>query len=457
MPLHNLYGPTEAAVDVTSWACDPGDPRPLVPIGRPVANTGIHLLDPGGAEAPIGVAGELHIGGVQVGRGYLGRPDLTAERFVPDPFAGAADPGGRLYRTGDLARRLHDGAVDYLGRLDHQVKIRGFRVELGEIEAALATLPGVRAAVVVARGGREGGDGGAQDLRLVAYVVGGPGGAPAAGELRAALGRRLPEHMVPAVFVPLAALPLTPSGKVDRRALPDAGPAAAAGYVAPRTPVEELLAQAWADVLGRERVGARDDFFALGGHSLLATQVVSRLRSLFGIELPLRRLFEAPVLERFAAAVQEARQARRGEAAPPIRPVPRQGPLPLALAQERLWFLEELAQEGSPGRGRTVVYALPANVRLRGTLRREVLAASLCEIVRRHEALRSRFRAVRGRPVQEPIWAACRRPRRPPPSGASPPSRRVRRSTSPPGRCSPRSWCGWRPRTICSSSPSITW
>jgi amino acid adenylation domain-containing protein/thioester reductase-like protein len=402
VPLHNLYGPTEAAVDVTSWACDPGDLRPLVPIGRPVANTRIHLLDREGAETPIGVAGELHIGGVQVGRGYLGRPDLTAERFVPDPFAGRAEPGSRLYRTGDLARRLPDGAVDYLGRIDHQVKIRGFRIELGEIEAALTALPGVREAVVVARGGGE------RDLRLVAYVVGGPAGAPAAAELREELARRLPEHMIPAAFAQLPALPLTPSGKVDRRALPDAEPEAAAGYVAPRTPVEELLAQVWAEVLGRERVGARDDFFALGGHSLLATQVVSRLRSLFGIELPLRRLFEAPVLERFAAAVQEARQADRSQAAPPpIRPVPRDGPLPLAHAQERLWFVEELAQEGPPGRGRTVVYALPANLRLRGALRREVLAATLCEIVRRHETLRSRFRAVAGRPVQE-IDAAWR-------------------------------------------------
>ncbi|HEY4596324.1 MAG TPA: amino acid adenylation domain-containing protein, partial [Thermoanaerobaculia bacterium] len=293
--LHNLYGPTEAAVDVTFWACDPEDRRGLVPIGRPVANTEIHILDRELRPLPVGVPGELLIGGVQVGRGYLARPDLTAERFVPDPVSGEA--GARLYRTGDLARRLPDGAVDFLGRLDHQVKLRGLRIELGEIEAALSRHPAVAQAVVMMREDTPG------NPLLAAYYV--PAGEPAdADALRAALRKELPEHMVPSWLLSLDALPLTASGKVDRKALP-APDAERSGreFVAPEGEVQERLAAIWAEILRVERVGARDSFFELGGHSLIATQVLSRVREAFGVELPLRALFETPTVAGLAEAV----------------------------------------------------------------------------------------------------------------------------------------------------------
>jgi amino acid adenylation domain-containing protein len=293
--LHNLYGPTEAAVDVTYWACEPGDRRGLVPIGRPVANTRIHILDRELRPLPVGAPGELLIGGVQVGRGYLARPDLTADRFVPDPVSGEA--GARLYRTGDLARLLPDGAVDFLGRIDHQVKLRGLRIELGEIEAALSRHPAVAQAVVVMREGSPG------NQLLAAYYVP-AGGAVEADELRAALRKELPEHMVPTWLLPLPALPLTASGKVDRKALPapEAG-RAAREYVAPEGDVQERLAAIWREILRVERVGARDNFFELGGHSLLATQVLSRVREAFGVELPLRALFDTPTVAGIAEAV----------------------------------------------------------------------------------------------------------------------------------------------------------
>jgi amino acid adenylation domain-containing protein len=306
--LENLYGPTEAAVDVTFWPCDPAGTADRVPIGRPVANTALHLLGRDLQPVPPGAVGELCIGGVQVARGYLGRPDLTAERFVPDPFAAA---GGRLYRTGDLVRHRPSGELDFLGRIDHQVKIRGFRVELGEIEAALAAHPAVERSVVVVREDRPG------DRRLVAYavvaaVVPGAGGDGLAGELRASLEVRLPGHMIPSAFVLLPALPLTPNGKVDRRALPAPEWRAGADAVAPRTPLEEVLAGIWCEVLGVERVSVRDDFFRLGGHSLLATQLIARMRQMFQVELPLRRLFETPTIEALALAV-EAAEARPGQ------------------------------------------------------------------------------------------------------------------------------------------------
>src|SRR5262245_44689768 len=293
--LHNLYGPTEAAVDVTSWACEPEGRRSSVPIGRPVANTRIHIVDRAFRPVPIGVAGELLIGGVQVGRGYLARPELTAERFVPDPFSATA--GMRLYRTGDLARALAEGAVEFLGRLDYQVKVRGNRIELGEIEAALLRHGAVAAAVVVARE-----DGG--EKRLVAYLRT-PGEGPPDGELRQHLRSLLPDYMVPAVFVRLESLPLTPSGKVDRKALPapEIGAAGAGVYVAPRTPLEELVAGIWAEVLGLQQVGAADDFFALGGHSLLAPRIVSRLRTVLAVEVPVLRLFERPTVAGLAQVI----------------------------------------------------------------------------------------------------------------------------------------------------------
>ncbi|HYO16637.1 MAG TPA: non-ribosomal peptide synthase/polyketide synthase [Thermoanaerobaculia bacterium] len=381
--LHNLYGPTEAAVDVTYWVCERDGERRSVPIGRPVANTRIHLLDSGLRPVPVRVVGELWIGGVQVGRGYLGRPELTAERFIPDPFS--AEPGARLYRTGDLARYGADGAIEYNGRIDHQVKIRGLRIELGEIEAALNELPGVRESVVMALE-REG------EKRLAAFVA---GEVMEVEELRRALGDRLPEYMVPTAFVILDALPLSPNGKADRKALAGmaadvwaAGPRAA--FVPPRNPMEELVAGVWADLLGSERIGAFDNFFELGGHSLLAARVMGRLREALGVDLPLRRLFEAPTV---AALTAELASHRTGSPAPPIPSVPRNGDMPLSPAQERLWFLDQL----EPVRP---WYNLPSAVRLRGRLDVAALARSIGEIVRRHEALRTVFATVDDRPVQ---------------------------------------------------------
>jgi acyl-coenzyme A synthetase/AMP-(fatty) acid ligase len=287
--LHNLYGPTEAAIFATHWQCQPQDCSVSVPIGRPVANTHTYILDNHLEPAPIGVTGELHIGGVQVARGYLNRPEITAERFIADPFSSV--PGSRLYKTGDLARFRTDGVIEFLGRLDHQVKIRGFRIELGEIEAAIIDHPQIRECVVIARPDEAG------DKRLLAYLVAVGDDPPLPREIRSFLERRLPAYMVPSAFVVLASLPLTSNGKVDRKALPEPDlerPALENTYQEPRTPIEELVASIWSDVLGLKKVGIHDNFFDLGGHSLLATQVVSRLSKVLHVETPLRFLFEAP-------------------------------------------------------------------------------------------------------------------------------------------------------------------
>ncbi|MCP4663922.1 MAG: AMP-binding protein, partial [bacterium] len=300
------YGVSDATIDSTCFAPATPDPRDpvaaalrgdrTVPIGRPFANTRLYLLDPGLEPVPVGVPGELMIGGAGVARGYLGRPELSAERFIPDLFAEPVD-GGRLYRTGDLARYLPNGQIEFLGRADHQVKVRGFRIEPGEVEATIEEDPRVSRAVVVARRPAAGTAG---DQRLVAYFLVEPGGAPPnAGELRELVARRLPEYMVPSAFVILDELPLTPNGKVDRRALPDpdwSRPELRGGFVAPRTPEEAQMADIWSQVLRVERVGRGDSFFDLGGHSLLATQLVSRVRRSFGVELPLRALFESPTV-----------------------------------------------------------------------------------------------------------------------------------------------------------------
>ncbi len=380
--LLHVYGPTEATTFATWHRVEVVPPEATtVPIGRPLAHRSLHVLDAGGLQQPVGLTGELHLGGAGLAHGYHARPELTAERFVPDPFASL--PGARLYRTGDLVRRRPDGAVEFLGRLDHQVKIRGFRIEPGEIEAALLALPGVREAVVVAR--HEPPD----DRRLVAYVV----GDAAPGALRAALRERLPDFLVPAAFVALAALPLNAHGKVDRRALPaPERRRTAAGGRPPRTPVEEVLAAHWADLLGLEQVDATDHFFELGGHSLLATQVMSRLRSAFGVELPLRDLFEAPVLADLATRIETARRTGT-PAPPPLRPVPREGPLPLSFAQQRLWFLAQL-EPASP------LSNIAAALAITGPLDAARLARSLGEVMRRHEALRTVFAAPEGTPEQ---------------------------------------------------------
>ncbi|HEV2756819.1 MAG TPA: amino acid adenylation domain-containing protein, partial [Actinomycetota bacterium] len=291
----NNYGPTEATITATSYEVAGALDTETVPIGRPIAGRAVYVLDRYGNLVPAGVPGELYIGGDRVARGYVNRPGLTAERFVPDPFSG--ERGARLYRTGDRARYLSDGNIEFLGRVDHQVKIRGFRIEPGEIEACLVAHAAVRAAVVVARS-----DGG--DNRLVAYVV---GDVATTTELRAHVSRSLPDYMVPAHFVVLDELPLTPTGKLDRAELPEpeGRPELQAPYAAPRTPAEEALAEIWCEVLGLERVGIHDDFFELGGHSLIATRVVSRMRALLGVDAPVRSLFEAPTVEALARHVEE--------------------------------------------------------------------------------------------------------------------------------------------------------
>ncbi|AUX23898.1 peptide synthetase [Sorangium cellulosum] len=298
--LHNLYGPTEASIDVTSWACSRGDSSASVPIGHPIANTQIYLLDRHGQPVPTGVAGELHIGGVGLARGYHRRPDLTAERFVPDPFG--SSPSGRLYRTGDLARHRPDGAIEFLGRLDHQVKIRGLRVELGEIEARLLQHPGVGEAVVVARDEAHGGK------RLVAYVAGRAGrAAPEPRSIRAWLAEALPAYMVPAPILVLERMPLSPSGKVDRRALPapEQLEAPARAVAPPRTDLERTIAALWRDALSVPQVGIHDNFFDLGGHSLSLAKVHSRLREEVGRALPMLVLFQHPTIASLAEALSQ--------------------------------------------------------------------------------------------------------------------------------------------------------
>jgi acyl-coenzyme A synthetase/AMP-(fatty) acid ligase/acyl carrier protein len=297
--LWNVYGPTETTVWSTVDRVERDAP---ITVGRPIRNMRMYIVDANMQLVPDGVPGELLIGGVGTGYGYLGRPDLTSDRFIADPFATAA--GERLYRTGDVARWRHDGRIEILGRSDNQVKIRGFRIELGEIESALREHPAVKQAVVVAREDRPG------DRRLVAYVV--PhAAAPQVNDLRVHLRGMLPDYMVPVAFVMLARLPISPNGKVDRRALPapELADVETVTYVAPRTPEEEQLAQIWQDVLGIERVGIHDDFFALGGHSLLAAQLIARVGRVFGGEVPLRKLFEAPTVAAFAEALMAERVA----------------------------------------------------------------------------------------------------------------------------------------------------
>ena len=383
--LYNVYGPTETIIDSTYWPCEERNADSAIPIGRPIPNARVYILDDLLRLVPIGVAGNLYIGGVGLARGYVRRPDLTAEKFIPDPFSG--EPGMRLYKTGDLARYLCDGNIEFLGRIDYQVKIRGFRIELGEIEGTLRQHPAVREAIVkVQEDGPE--------KRLVAYVAAEEEARPTANEMRGFLKDKLPEHMVPAVFVLLDAFPLTANGKVDRRALPTSEgrrPELDEAFVACRTPTEELLADIWRQVLGVEQVGIYDNFFQLGGHSLLATQVVSRIREAFQVEMPLRRLFETPTIAGLAESIEGGRGT--GLQAPAIVPVPRDRELPLSFGQQRLWFIDQL----EPG---SSVYNFPAAVRLKGPLNLVALEQSLNEIVKRHEALRTTFGVVDGRPVQ---------------------------------------------------------
>ncbi|MCY1022330.1 non-ribosomal peptide synthetase [Pyxidicoccus sp. MSG2] len=384
--LHNQYGPTETHL-ATHFVLS-GDPEPwpdLPLIGTPIANASIHLLDSHLQPVPVGVPGELYIGGLQVARGYWGRPDLTVERFIPDPFG--TRPGARMYRTGDQARYRADGAIEFLGRRDTQVKVRGFRIELGEIEATLAKHPAVRDCVVAAR------EQGPGEKRLVAWVVGVEGEAPETDALKAFLKERLPEYMVPTAWVHLDVLPLTPSGKVDRKALPDPGQETLVAYVAPRTPTEALVADIWAPLLKLPRVGANDHFFERGGHSLLATQVASRLRAALSVEFPVRVLFEAPTVAELAERLDAMPRGTTAARPPPLEPTPRDGELPLSFSQQRLWFIAQLDAGGFS-------YNVPFVFRLEGRLDVVALEQGLRELTRRHEVLRTTFVQVEGRPVQ---------------------------------------------------------
>ncbi|WP_232293883.1 condensation domain-containing protein, partial [Stigmatella aurantiaca] len=384
--LINEYGPTETVVGCSSYEVKEGDEEEgAVPIGEPIANTQLYVLDGQMGLVAKGVVGELYIGGEGVGRGYLGRGELTAERFVPDPYG--KREGGRLYRTGDLVRRKVDGKLEYLGRMDTQVKVRGYRIELGEIETVLSKHAAVSEAVVVVREDAPGG------ARLVAYVTAHPGQSVRAEELRTLLLGILPEYMVPAAFVSLEKLPLTPNGKLDRRALPAPVAQEPESFAAPLSPSEELVAGIWAQLLGIPKVGRHDNLFALGGNSLLAMQVASRLRKAFQAELPLRWLFEAPTVSALAQRVDSARRETHAPQASPLAPVPRDRPLPLSFSQQRLWFLDQLSP-GDPSFNMTLA------ARVTGPLEAERLEWSLRELCRRHESLRTTFATVQGQAVQ---------------------------------------------------------
>jgi amino acid adenylation domain-containing protein/non-ribosomal peptide synthase protein (TIGR01720 family) len=385
----NLYGPTETTVWSAITVIDDNDAE-TPPIGRPLSNTRVYVLDEGLKPVPAGVAGELYIARAGLARGYLGRAGLTAERFVADPFGPA---GSRMYRTGDLARWRADGVLDFLGRADAQVKIRGFRIEPGEIEVALTRDPSVAQAAVIAREDQPGNN------RLVAYVVAAAGESADVAALRTHLRRSLPDYMVPSGFVVLDRLPLTPNGKLDRRALPAPGLTAGTVWRPPRTPREEILCSLFAEVLGVERVGIDDNFFELGGHSLLAIRLISRIRASLDVEVAIRTLFEAPTVERLVKYLDDGEKGR-----PALRAVARPAEIPLSFAQRRLWFLDRLE-------GGSATYTIPLAVRLSGALDRAALEAALGDVVARHESLRTVFPDELGVARQKILDASTSRPR----------------------------------------------
>jgi amino acid adenylation domain-containing protein len=386
--LINGYGPTE---NTTFTCCCPmsslSPDATSVPIGRPISNTQVYLLDRELRLVPAGVTGELYIGGDGLARGYNNRPDLTAERFVPHPFSSV--PGARLYRTGDLARYRSDGQIDFLGRRDFQVKVRGFRIELEEVEAALSCHPSIRQCVVTVRS-----DG--ADKQLVAYAVLDEARTLTAADMRSYMREKLPEYMVPTQFITLAAFLLTPNGKIDRRALPAfevKTPETYEDYAAPRTPIEELLVGIWSEVLDVSLVGIRDNFFDLGGHSLRATQITSRVSDAFQIALPIRLLFESPTIEAMAAFIESERNSAGSKAPPPLVRIDRNQPLPLSFAQQRLWFLNQLQPEST-------AYNIPIALRITGELDVTALEHTFRDLIERHETLRTTFVMNNGRPEQ---------------------------------------------------------
>jgi amino acid adenylation domain-containing protein len=389
----NMYGPTETTIWSAARRIE--TVNDTVPISSPIANTQLYILDQNHQLLPYGVAGELSIGGLGLARGYFQRPDLTAEKFIPHPFSD--EPSARLYKTGDLARYLPNGEIEYLGRIDNQVKVRGFRIELGEIEAVINQHPLISASVVIVREDET------ENKSLVAYITFQPQQTITIPELRRFLESKLPNYMLPTAIVVLKALPLTPNGKIDRRALPAPDLTqliSESNFVAPATPVEEMLAGVWTQVLGLEKIGVNDNFFDLGGHSLIATRVISQIRQVFEVEIPLRRLFELPTVSELAKEIQTAIKADKGLEVPPIERIARSSEtglcpsqqLPLSFAQQRLWFLNEL-EPNSP------FYNIPAAVRLEGKLNLAALEQSFNEILRRHEVLRTNFRTVKGQAI----------------------------------------------------------
>ncbi|TRU33563.1 MAG: amino acid adenylation domain-containing protein [Microcystis aeruginosa Ma_MB_F_20061100_S20] len=392
----NAYGPTETSVCATveKWT----DETVKVTIGRPIANTQVYILDSHLQPVPIGVVGELHIGGLGLARGYLNRPELTQEKFIPNPFEkdevipptplnkGGNEPS-KLYKTGDLARYLPDGNIEYVGRIDNQVKLRGFRIELGEIEALLNQNQAVQSSCVIVREDNPG------DKRLVAYVVPQPEINLTINEIRQFLRAKLPDYMVPTAFILLDAFPLTPNGKIDRRALPVPDLQGKGEYIAPRNPIEEKMAQIWAEVLKLERVSIENNFFELGGHSLLATQVISRLQETFEIVLPLRYLFESPTIAQLSGVILKELQTGLGLKLPSIVPVNREDDIPLSWAQERLWFVNQL--EGESG-----AYTIDLTMGLRGNLNIKALEKAFQAIIQRHEPLRTQFKLKDNQPIQ---------------------------------------------------------
>ncbi|ARU63537.1 hypothetical protein CBW65_22905 [Tumebacillus avium] len=378
--LFNMYGPTEATVWATVYEVTAPEALTTIPLGRPITGYTLYILDEQLQPVPVGVGGELHIGGAGVTRGYLGRPELTAERFIQNPFG-----TGLLYKTGDLASYLPDGSVKFLGRLDHQVKLRGYRIELGEIETRLAEHETIREAVVIAR-----------DNNLIAYVVTENGHEPQTALLRELLRETLPDYMVPSAFVHLEAMPLTPNGKVDRKALPapdGLSISAEQAYVPPSTTLEFALTTIWSEVLRTDKVGVNDDFFARGGHSLLATQLVSRIISDLGMTITLRDVFNKPTIRDMARLLQNQTEGQPAELAP-VLPGSREREREASYSQQRLWFLEQLEPD-------TVAHNVPEILRIQGTLDLAAVEKSLQTMFRRHDILRSNFVDRDGQAVQQ--------------------------------------------------------
>ncbi|MEC1777365.1 non-ribosomal peptide synthetase [Bacillus mojavensis] len=385
-PVTNLYGPTETTIWSAAAFLEKGV-QGVPPIGKPIWNTQVYVLDNSLQPVPPGIVGELYIAGTGLARGYLGRPDLTAERFVADPYG---PPGTRMYRTGDQARWRADGSLDYIGRADHQIKIRGFRIELGEIDAVLAKHPQIEQAAVVVREDQPG------DRRLVAYLV--VSSALDIAELRRYVGASLPDYMVPAAFMEIDELPLTPNGKLDRKALPAPDFSASVTDRGPRTPQEEILCDLFAEVLGLARVGIDDSFFELGGHSLLAARLMSRIRETMGAELGIAKLFDEPTVAGLAAHLDQAQSVR-----PALQRAERPENIPLSFAQRRLWFLHCLE-------GPSPTYNIPVAVRLSGELNQEALQAALYDLISRHESLRTIFPESQGTSYQHILDADQARP-----------------------------------------------